>query len=75
MFYIFSVNTLLIESLETYARFYGEDMRYAFPTGGEEKLSLTAISVTLCERLVSLFLPDDGGDRPCHGIDISILKN
>lgn len=64
------MNYLLIESLERMHHFYGETMRPEYPAGSGQHRSLDEISIDLCVRMVSLFLPAaDGSGRPCMGGD------
>ncbi len=65
----FPVNYLLIEALERYHHFYGDDLKVECPTGSGRRLNLKEVAEELGRRLASLFLPDDSGRRPCHGED------
>jgi glycogen debranching enzyme len=65
----FPVNYLLIEALERYHHFYGDDLRVECPTGSGRLMNLAEVAHELSRRLASLFLPDAGGHRPCHGGD------
>ncbi|HEY8902041.1 MAG TPA: hypothetical protein VIM61_16645 [Chthoniobacterales bacterium] len=61
------VNYLLVEALRTYHRFYGESLLVEFPTGSGNMVTLGEASRLLSRRLISLFVPDENGNRPCHG--------
>lgn len=63
----FPINYLLVESLERYHRFYGDSFKLEMPYGSGKFLTLKEISQEISHRLVSLFLPNEKGDRPCHG--------
>jgi hypothetical protein len=63
----FPLNFLLIEALERYHHFYGEELRVECPTGSGRYSSLEQVAAELGRRLASLFLPRDDGSRPCHG--------
>jgi len=63
----FPVNYLVIESLERYHRFYGADLELEYPTGSGQRRTLDQITADLQERLISLFIRDDNGRRPCFG--------
>ena len=65
----FPINYLLIEALERYHYFYGDDLKVEFPTRSGKLMNLKEIAGELSRRLVSLFLPDKDGNRPCHGGD------
>jgi hypothetical protein len=63
----FPLNYLLVESLQRYHYFYGDDLRVECPTGSGRWLSLSDVAVELARRLGSLFLADGDRGRPCHG--------
>jgi Glycosyl hydrolase family 63 C-terminal domain len=63
----FPVNYLIVEALERYHRFYGETLQVECPTGSGQWMDLASVAKELYARLVRIFLPDPGGDRPCHG--------
>ena len=61
------VNYLVVESLERYHRFYGADLEVEYPTGSGKRLTLDLIVADLQDRLISLFIKDASGRRPCFG--------
>jgi hypothetical protein len=63
----FPVNYLLIEALKRYDHFYGDSFKIECPTGSGKMMNLGEVAEELERRLVSLFLPDARGRRPCHG--------
>jgi hypothetical protein len=63
----FPVNYLVIESLERYYRFYGAELEMEYPTGSGQRRTLDRITADLQDRLISLFVRDDHGRRPCFG--------
>jgi len=65
----FPLNYLLVEALERYHHFYGDDFTVEVPTGSGRRLTLAEAATELSARLASLFLPDGTGQRPCHGED------
>jgi len=65
----FPMNFLLIESLERYHRFYGETFTIEFPTGSGQWMNLEKAAQALSARLSGLFLRNEQGFRPCHGMD------
>ena len=65
----FPVNYLLVEALERYHDFYGDELRVEFPTGSGHHLNLKEVANALARRLVSLFIPNEDGERPLHGSD------
>jgi hypothetical protein len=65
----FPINYLLIEALERYHHYYGDDLRVECPTGSGVMMNLKEVAQELSARLARLFLPDARGNRPCHGDD------
>jgi hypothetical protein len=63
----FPTNFLIIEALERYDYFYGDSFTIEYPTGSGKMATLREIAIDLCDRLISLFLPDKDGYRPCYG--------
>ena len=62
-------NYLLIEALERYHHFYGDELRVEHPVGSGRQLTLLEVARDLSARMARLFLPDAAGRRPCHGGD------
>jgi hypothetical protein len=65
----FPLNFLLIEALERYHHFYGDELRVECPTGSGRYMNLEQVAAELGQRLASLFLPREDGSRPCHGAE------
>ena len=65
----FPVNYLLVEALERYHHFYGDDLKVECPTGSGDLKNLQQVAHEIERRLASLFLPDEQSQRPCHGDD------
>ncbi len=63
----FPVNFLIIESLQKFHHYFGEDYKVECPTGSGRFLTLWEISQELSRRLSSVFLRDANGLRPVHG--------
>ncbi len=63
----FPLNYMVIEALERYDRFFGEDLAVEYPTGSGNRITLGEVAQDLRRRLVSLFLVGDDGRRPCFG--------
>ncbi|XP_033749003.1 uncharacterized protein YMR196W-like [Pecten maximus] len=66
----FPLNYLLIENLCRFDYYYGDSLMVECPTGSGRFLRLRDVANELCHRLVSLFIPDKNGRRPCHGDDV-----
>jgi hypothetical protein len=63
----FPVNFLVLEALERYHHFYGDDFKVECPVGSGTLLTLQEVALELASRLSRLFLADQSGRRPCHG--------
>jgi len=63
----FPVNYLLIESLQRFHHYYGEDFRIECPTGSGKYLSIEQVAEEIAKRLCLLFLKDERGRRPVFG--------
>lgn len=63
----FPVNYLVIEALERYHHFYGDEFQVEYPHGSGRMANLAEIARDLQRRLAALFLADEHGQRPCHG--------
>jgi hypothetical protein len=65
----FPINYLVVEALERYHHFYGDDLTVECPVGSGRRMNLREVARELARRLGSLFLPGSDGRRPCHGDD------
>lgn len=63
----FPVNFLLIESLQKFHYYYGDEFRIECPTGSGTFLSIDEVATEIGRRLCRLFLRDDSGRRPVFG--------
>ncbi len=63
----FPVNYLLIEALQKFHHYYGDDLKVEFPTGSGKMLDLWEVSQELSRRLSHIFLLDGDGKRPVFG--------
>jgi hypothetical protein len=63
----FPLNYLIIESLQKFYYFYGDDFKVECPTGSGQYLSLKEVADELSRRLTRLFLRDKTGRRPFNG--------
>ncbi len=61
------INYLIIESLQKYHRYYGDDLKVEFPTGSGNLMNLNDVATELSKRLIKLFLKDHKGHRPING--------
>jgi hypothetical protein len=65
----FPVNFLIIESLQKFHDYYGDDFRVEWPTGSGEFTTLREVAAEISRRLMRLFLSDENGFRPSDGHD------
>jgi hypothetical protein len=63
----FPVNYLLVESLQKYHHYYGEDFKIACPTGANNQTNLWQVAAEISRRLTRIFLRDEKGRRPVYG--------
>ena len=63
-------NFLLIESLQRFHHYYGDDFKVEYPTNSGQTMTLLEVADALTTRLTNLFLRDpDTGRRACFGDD------
>ena len=60
---------MLVEALERYHHFYGDSLEVECPTGSGRHMKLGGVAREIATRLTGIFLPDETGERPCHGGD------
>jgi hypothetical protein len=70
----FPVNYLLIESLQQFHHYYGDDFTVECPTGSGQYLTLRQVADELSRRLIQIFMPDPAGRRAVFG-DQAIFQN
>jgi hypothetical protein len=63
----FPINYLLIEALQKFHHYYGDDFKVECPTGSGAKLTLWEVADDLSRRLIGLFLRGPDGRRPVLG--------
>jgi hypothetical protein len=61
------VNYLIIESLQKFHHYYGEDFKIECPTGSGRMVTIEEVAEELTHRLTRLFLRDEHGRRPIFG--------
>jgi len=60
----FPVNYLLIESLQKFHHYYGDDFKIECPVGSSRMVTLAEAAQEVSRRLTSIFLKDENGRRP-----------
>ena len=63
----FPVNFLLIESLQKFHHYLGNDFKVEFPTGSGNMKTLWDVAGELSRRMTNIFLRDEEGRRPVFG--------
>jgi hypothetical protein len=61
------VNYLVIESLQKFHHYYGDDFKVECPTGSGRYHTIDEVAGELATRLTKLFLRDERGHRPVFG--------
>jgi hypothetical protein len=59
----FPINYLLIESLQQFHHYYGDEFKVECPTGSGTYLSLKEVANELSNRLIKLWLREESGER------------
>lgn len=63
----FPINVLIIESLQKFHHYHGDDFKVECPTGSGNMMNLWEVSCDLSNRLIQIFEKDDEGTRPVFG--------
>jgi len=63
----FPTNYLLVESLQKYHHYYGEDFKVEFPSRSGSEVDLWEVAAEISRRLVHIFVRDKEGRRPVAG--------
>ena len=63
----FPLNYLILRGLLHLYAYYGEDFKVECPTGSGRFCTLFEVAEELGRRLVSIFTPDEHGNRPLYG--------
>lgn len=63
----FPVNFLLIEALQRYHYYYGDQLTVEFPSGSGQQRTLWEVAAEISRRMVRIFLRGEDGRRPVYG--------
>lgn len=63
----FPVNFLLIESLQKFHHYLGDDFKVECPTGSGQMMTLWEVAAELSKRLLRIFSKDSSDRRPVYG--------
>lgn len=66
------VNFLLIESLQRFHFYFGNDFKVRFPYGSDHLLTLDEVATAITRRLCTIFLRNEKGERPVNGTNPKI---
>jgi len=63
----FPLNYLMIESLQRFHHYLGDDYKVECPVGSGRMMTLWEVASDISRRLARIFLRGDDGRRPAHG--------
>jgi hypothetical protein len=69
------VNYLIVQSLQKFHHYYGDDFKIECPTGSGKYLTIGQVAEELSRRLRRLFLKDQNGERPVLRYNEKLLKD
>jgi hypothetical protein len=61
------MNFLIIESLQKFYKYLGDDFKVECPTGSGQFMNLAEVSTELSRRVTNIFLQNQAGNRPVYG--------
>jgi hypothetical protein len=62
----FPVNFLLVESIQKFHHYLGDDFKVECPTGSGNMVTLWEVAAEISRRMTRIFLKDAAGRRPVH---------
>jgi len=65
----FPLNYLIIESLQKFHHYLGDEYKVECPVGSGQMMTLWEVAAEISRRLSRIFLRDDCGRRPAHGAE------
>jgi hypothetical protein len=63
------INYLIIQSIRSYGKFYGDSLMVECPTGSAHMMNLCSVADELTKRVISLFEKDGKGERRIYNHD------
>ncbi|GMU87100.1 MAG: hypothetical protein AMXMBFR48_23410 [Ignavibacteriales bacterium] len=63
----FPVNFLIIESLQRFHHYFGDEFKIEYPSGSGKMITIQVAAEELSKRLSSIFLKDKNGKRAVYG--------
>jgi hypothetical protein len=70
----FPINYLIVEALQNFHFFYGDDFKVEFPTGSGREITLWQAATELSHRLLAIFTRNGDGRRPFNGAE-AVFQN
>ena len=64
----FPVNFLIVESLQKFHHYYGDDFKIECPTGSGKYLTIDQVAEELSNRLARIFLKNSAGERQVYAL-------
>ncbi|MEC8733548.1 MAG: glucosidase [Planctomycetota bacterium] len=71
----FPINFLIIEAMQRFHHYYGDDFTIECPTGSGNMVTIRAAARELASRLTSLFMKDVRGHRPFLGTNRTLQED
>jgi len=71
----FPVNYLIIESLQKFHHYYGDDFKIEYPADSGNYLTINDVANKLSGRLKKVFLKDNLGRRPIYGKNVKFQSD
>ncbi|MDO6516363.1 MGH1-like glycoside hydrolase domain-containing protein [Zobellia uliginosa] len=60
------MNYLFISTFKEYHNYFGDNLKYAYPSGSDNQLNLKEIAFEISKRLIGIFQKDEDGKRPVN---------
>ncbi len=71
----FPMNFLIIESLQKFHAYLGDEFKVECPTGSGQWMTLAEVAIELSHRLINIFQQNEAGHRSVHGNNALFQKN
>ncbi|SHI56919.1 MGH1-like glycoside hydrolase domain-containing protein [Pseudozobellia thermophila] len=62
------MNYLFISTFKEYHNYFGDKLKYAYPSGSDNFLNLKEIAFEISKRLIAIFAKDAEGNRPVNAL-------
>jgi len=71
----FPMNFLIIESLQKFHAYLGDEFKVECPTGSGQWMALAEVAIELSHRLINIFQQNEADNRSVHGNNSLFQKN